>query len=263
MSTTPQSDPNVGQTTLKTPDGRWIVTTTTTIDPVDHNPSGGIVIPENAKTSGILDDFAHWKQEKDAGTPGTASSISNKYIDEANGRQFYAVQKDHAGVRWSTNFAKDSAATNFVYDLTVKMADPTQIGQLELDMNQVLDDQRNVFLCVQANFKSKVWDYTLTPGNACHWYPSNIAVNQVDWKANVWKHIRIKTSHDSKGVVTYEGLELDGVYVQFSPSCKGVSAFKPTPPWTPGSLINNYQTNGANTSGTMDTHARQMQVFYW
>lgn len=284
MSTPPVvPNPSVQTVNSQTPDGLWNIATTTTttfntttdtkVDvvitaikppPPPPPPIPQLLIPSTAKSSGILDNYPSWKAEKDAGTPGTVlpADTFNKYIDANNGRQFYAKQTGKAGMRWSTSFVKgQQAATNFVYDLYVKIVDPTQLGQLELDMNQMMSDGRNCFLCIQANFIAGVWDYTTTPNNSCHWTHSNIKINKADWLPNTWKHIRLKTSRDDAGVVTYEGVELDGVYTLFDPTCKGVSAFKQN--WTPGVLINNYQTNGANASGILDTCAKQIQVFYW
>lgn len=277
MSTTPVDPQQLVQTNnVQTPDGLWnvatTVTTTTVIDTVitaiaPKPPAGPVlIIPPGAKSSGILDNYPNWKQEKDGGTPGVVlpADMFNKYIDANQGRQFHAKQTGHAGVRWSTAFAKDTAPTNFVYDLFVKSLDWLQQGQLELDMNQVLPNGYNCFLCIQANFKSGVWDVTLNTGgigSGTQWVGTNIKINPKDWTPNTWNHIRLKTSRDATGKVNYEGVELNDVYTLFDPKYSGLSIKKEN--WPIGDLINNYQTNGANASGTMDTFAKQMQVIYW
>jgi hypothetical protein len=233
---------------------------TYTVTPVS-TPGSGLVIPSDAKTSGILDNAPKWKAEKDAGTPGSVSSTFNKFISTEMGRQFNAVQTGKAGMRWSNPFAEDPVPTNFVYDLTVQSPDWGQMGQLELDMNQMMESGQNCFLCLQVNFVNGCWDYTTVSGGGTHWTHSTMKVNRKDWPANTWKHLRLKTSRDAVGVVTYEGVEIDGVYTLFDPSCKGPSASRQN--WTPGVLINNYQTNGANASGTMNSYAKQMQILYW
>jgi hypothetical protein len=250
---------------MQSPDGKFLISTTTSITPVIPNPPPGpkLVVPANAKTSGILDNFATWKQEKDGGTGGVVNpgDMFNKYISPSQGRQFQAKQTGKAGVRWSTHFVNDPAPTNFVYDLYVLFPDVTQQGQLELDMNHMLPNGMNCFLCTQANHNDGSWDYTTTPNGACHWNKSNIKTDPTKWTPNEWHHIRIWTSHDANGVVTYHGVEFDEVYQEFDSSCKGLSAFKEG--WTPNALINNYQTNGATAAGTMNSFAKQMQVWYW
>lgn len=253
-------------THTQTPDGLWNVATTTTtttttvITPAKVPPPSGIVIPPNAKTSGILDAKTNWKQEKDAGTPGSASNISNHYIDANNGRNFHADYQNHGGVRWSNTCANTETATNFVYDLEVMASDwKGMTGQLELDINQSMADGTNIFLCTQANFNAGCWDYTLTPSGKCHWYHSTIAVKP--FAPNAWVHIQIETSRDANYIVTYKNIAIDGVATPFESSAKGVSAFHQG--WGAGKIINNYQTNGAQTSGTMDTFSRNMQVWYW
>lgn len=241
----------------------WIDGKQYTVEPFSP-PKPTLVIPATAKTSTILDNSKNWTQMKDGGTPGTVSSMSNKYISAAAGRQFTAVQKGKAGVRWSNSFGKDSAPTNFVYDLWYMSPDPTQQAQLELDMNHVLPNGNNVFLCLQANHNSGAWDYTLTPDGNCHWIPSNIKVDPTKWTPNVYKHLRLKTSHDANGIVTYEGVEDDGDYQLFDPSCKGLSSFRDGPNgWTPNAMLLNYQNNGATAAGTMNTFAKQLQIIYW
>lgn len=243
----------------------WIDGNKYTVEPFAPPPIvPTLVIPASAKSSGFLDNAPGWTQTKDTGTPGTVSAMSNKFVSDAVGRQFNVAQTGKAGVRWSNSFGKDPTPTNFVYDLWYMSTDPKQVGQLELDMNHVLPNGNNVFLCLQANHNDGVWDYTLTPNGKCHWIPSNIKVDPTQWPANVYKHIRLKTVHDSQGIVAYEGVELDGVYTLFDSKCKGLSSFKDGPNgWTPNAMILNYQNNGANAAGIMNTFARQLQIIYW
>ncbi len=273
MSTTPP--PIVIKSTSKTPDNKWEVTTTTStqITPINQPPNGGgsgggIEIPSNAKTSGVLDNSDKWKGMKDAGTPGTVSSAFSKFISTTEGRQFNAVQKDHAGYRWSNQFGSSQAPTNFVYALFVKSPNWGTINCLELDMNHVLENSPgnskgpNVFLCIQASQYSKTWEYTLVSNNKTHWVKSNIGVDLHAWAPNVWKEIKLKTSHDAKGIVTYEQVELDGVAHSFSPDCKGPAIENIN--WDAGHMLVNYQMGGSTSAeSTMNTFARDFQVWYW
>lgn len=271
QETVVQPKPLSTTTHVQTPDGVWDVattvttTTSTVITPVPSvtPPTGGIVIPPNAKTSGILDNSPNWKGEKDSGTGGSVSSAFTKYIDANSGRQFNAVQTNHAGYRWHNSFGKAAPPTHFVYDLYVK-SDSWLINQLELDMNHVLPDGTNVFLCTQVSQGSKTWEYTLTPSGKCHWYKSNLTEDISKWPKNTWIHFRIKTSHDAKGNVVYEQIEQDGVVRNFDSTCKGLSAFKSNPPWAADTMLINYQMDGATANeSTMNSYAKQVQVWYW
>lgn len=251
--------PGTVKTEQMTPDGLWIITTITTTAAA---PPLAPVIPINAISSGILDNSPNWKAEKDGGTGGTAIGTS-KYISAAMGRNFNATYTSKAGFRWSNSFGKSTTAKNYCYDLYFMTTDPSNIGQLELDMNQVMSDTRNVFACTQMDSNSGMWEYTLTPQGKCHWYPSKIPGNPLKLQANVWYHIRIFTHRDDAGVVYYDGVEVNNVYTAFDPSCKGVSAFTPNPPWPTGTQIINFQTDGSLNSGTMNCYGKQIQLIEW
>lgn len=224
--------------------------------------SAAPVIPPSSKSSGILDNSSLWKAEKDGGTPGTVTSNAMKFLGPDLGRAFTAVQSGKAGFRWSNHFTNNASPMNFCYDLEVEFADPTQIGQLELDMNQVLADGRNCFLCVQFDTNSGTIQYTTTPNNKCHWNSSKLTHNLKSWPPNTSKHIRIFTHRDAAGMVYYDGIEIDEVYQPFGlPPVQ--SAFVPSPPWPVGTMLINFQTNGANAKGTMQSIAKNIEVFYW
>lgn len=229
--------------------------------PVITPPAGPkLVVPATAKTSGFLDNVSNWKAEKDAGTPGTVTSSFDKFISTIMGRQFQSVYTAKAGFRWSNPFAK-ADVLNACYDLYVQSPDWTQVGQLELDINMMMANGMNAYMCVQADSNSGTWEFTLTPGGACHWSPSTLKTNPKTWTPNVWHHIRIRTTRDENGIVTYNGVEFDEVYQLFEATATGLSAIKED--WTAQGLINNFQVNGANASGTANVYAKEIQIFYW
>ena len=127
-------------------------------------------IPSSAIVTASLDSKP-WTWEKDSGTPGSAhgstvypSTIS--YYD--NARKFYTSYSARAGYRWHYSFAKSTTATHFVYDTYVYLADPSQVANLELDMNQVMSNGKTVIFGAQCSSYSETWEYTLSSGSA-HW----------------------------------------------------------------------------------------------
>lgn len=270
MSTTPKITTNpvgVSYTTHQvTADNKWNVDTTTLITPVVPPvvippPVLAPIIPVNALNSGILDDSNNWKGDWDKSTPKTATGIS-KYIDSSSGRNYNVVYTNKAGFRFHNSFATVKAAVlNFCTDLYVLCDDWTQVQNLEIDMNQVLQDGRTVIMGIQAASGSKSWEYTTTPTGSSHWNKSNISVNPTTWKPGIWKHIRLFYSLTLAGIVTYIGVEVDGVYTPFA-NASGISAIALG--WEPlGLLLCNFQQEGNTAKGIINIFAKQYQHFYW
>lgn len=81
------------------------------------NPDACPVIPANAISSGVLDNFPAWKFEHDAATPGTTANASTTYLDAVRGRNFHFDYTQQAGERFSLFFATDPDSLNFCYDV--------------------------------------------------------------------------------------------------------------------------------------------------
>lgn len=276
MDTTPlpiSTYPVVTKTTEQTPDGLWLVTTTSTLSvetvitpvtpptPTPRPPS----IPANAISSGILDNAANWKQEKDSNVNGATSkvvSMSNVYDSTRKLRNFIFSGTGKPGVRWSNDFAKDTTHFNFCYRGKVQSPDWTQVQQLELDMNQTMPNGNNVFLCAQFDALSGTVQYTLTPSGSVQWFNSNIKHNMRSWPSAQWIPFEIYTHQDGKGNVVFDGLTLNGVYTAFDPSCKGVAQEQLN--WPSGTLINNFQVNAFNDPNSNTTvRAQNLEVVRW
>ena len=65
------------------------------------------------------------------------------------------------GMRWHLAFAKDTTATHFVYDSYIYLTDPSQVANIELDMNQVMANGKTVIFGTQCSGYSKTWEYTV------------------------------------------------------------------------------------------------------
>ncbi len=219
-------------------------------------------IPASAIGTADLDG-KQWIFQKDAGTPGsgrgsTVYPASTPSYDDA--RKFYMTYSGRGGVRWHLSFAKDASATHFVYDTYVYITDPSQVANIELDMNQVISSGKTVIYGTQCSTYSKTWEYTVNTGGS-HWKSSNIACNPRTWAANTWHHVQIATHRDGNGVVTYDWVNVDGAHHVFN-NARGNSARSLG--WERGTLLVNFQLDGySHSSGSITSYIHKMTVFRW
>ncbi|HTF66241.1 MAG TPA: hypothetical protein VK638_26505, partial [Edaphobacter sp.] len=234
---------------------------TTLVTPV--SPSSRI--PSNAISSGDLDASTRWQWNHDAGTPGSSQGttqypVSGLSPDNA-ARQFYMTYSAHGGEIYHVSFATDTQATHFVYDAYVYVADPSQLANLEMDMNDVMADGRTVILGTQCSTYSKSWEYTYYSGGSFHWRASNIPCNPKTWTAKTWHHIQIASHRDSNGIATYDWVNFDEQYSDFQ-NATGNSASSLG--WAKGDLLINFQIDGANSgSGSNTLYTDQLIVYRW
>jgi hypothetical protein len=223
-------------------------------------PSGSI--PSSAVGSANLDGKG-WIAQQDAGTPGDAKGSSSypattPSYDDA--REFYMTYSKKGGERWHISFAKDASATHFVYDTYVYITDPSQVANIELDMNQVMSNGATVIFGTQCSSYTKTWEYTYASGGA-HWKSSNIACNPKNWAAKTWHHIQIASQRNGNGDVTYDWVNVDGTHSAFK-NATGYSAEKLG--WAKGDLLINFQLDGANAgSGSITAYIHKMTIFRW
>jgi hypothetical protein len=219
-------------------------------------------IPSNAIGSADLDG-ASWAFEQDAGTPGNAHGstvfpATTPLYDDA--RQFYMTYAKHGGERWHVSFAKDPNSTHFIYDTYVYIVDPSQVANIEMDMNQVTSNGATVIYGTQCSSYTKTWEFTTVSGGA-HWHSSNVPCNPTNWAANTWHHIQIASHRDGSGDVTYDWVNVDGTHSVFN-NATGYSAEKLG--WAPGDLLINFQLDGANSgSGSITAYIHKMTIFRW
>ena len=219
-------------------------------------------IPSSAIATASLDG-KQWIAQKDAGTPGsgrgsTVYPATTPSYD--NARKFYMTYSKRGGVRWHLSFAKDASKTHFVYDTYVYLTDPSQVANIELDMNQVMSNGKTVIFGTQCSTYSKTWEYTVNTGGS-HWKSSNIGCNPRTWAANTWHHVQIATHRDGSGVVTYDWVNVDGAHHVFN-NARGNSARSLG--WERGTLLINFQLDGySHSSGSITSYIHKMTVFRW
>ena len=222
------------------------------------------VIPSYATSSGNLSPSSKWFWTHDSGTPGSSVGSSqfpvvNPSLDNQS-REFYVSYSQKAGERYSLDFGNDTAATHFVYDVHIYVVDPTQLANMEMDINQVTADDMTITFGFQCSAYSGTWEYSMVSGGHSHWHPTTIACNPEKWQANIWHHVRIG-SHRSGNTITYDWVYMDGVYSQIKNATGlGAQALH----WGLGSLNLNFQIDGAYAnSGSVKLYQDELTVSRW
>jgi hypothetical protein len=228
-------------------------------------PTGGSgPIPANA-VAVDLNPLGNWQWNHDPGTPGTSVGTTNDGIGSpslsGSSREFKASYSDRGGEIFYISFASDTAATHFVYDTYVYVTDPSQLGNLELDMNQVTANGQTMVLGTQCSSYSKTWEYTTNYNGGFHWNSSNIPCNPLTWTANTWHHVQIASHRDNQGNATYDWVNLDGTLSYFV----GATGFDSKAlGWAVGHLVVNVQLDGASpNSGSIDLFLDNLKVYRW
>jgi hypothetical protein len=220
-------------------------------------------IPANAVASADLDTLGNWVGEHDAGTPGSSKGstifpATTPVYDDA--REFYMTYSGRGGERWHNSFGNDASATHFVLDTYVYVVDPSQLANLELDLNQVMSNGETVIFGTQCSTYSGTWEWTYYSGGF-HWHSSNIACNPRSWSANTWHHIQVGFHRDSNGVVTHDWVNFDGTQSYFSGATSNSAE---SLGWAKGSLLMNVQTDGYNTSsGSVTAYFHKITFYRW
>lgn len=228
-------------------------------------PTSNSRIPANAIVSSDLDAANNWVWKHDPGTPGSSQGSTVYPVAGMSGdnvaREFYMTYSAGAGEIYHVSFATDKNATHFVYDAHVYVVDPSQLANLEMDMNDVMPDGRTVILATQCSSYSNSWEYTLYTNGGFHWHPSNIPCSPKNWSANTWHHIQIATERDGNGNATYDWVSVDGQYSDFQnasgPDAENLS-------WAVGTLLINFQIDGLSKgTGSNTLYTDQLKVYRW
>jgi hypothetical protein len=219
-------------------------------------------VPSNATASSDLDTARNWVFEHDAGTPGSAKGstvfpATTPLYDDA--REFYMEYSGHGGERWHITMGNNASAKNFALDTYVYFADPNQVGNLELDLNQVMSNGQTVIYGTQCSSYSKTWEYTYTNGSS-HWRHSNVPCNPRTWAPNTWHHIQIGFHRDDSGYVVHDWVNVDGTHSTFH---NAGGAGGDWLGWAKGQLVVNYQVDGAQSNGSVTSYAHKMTIYSW
>ena len=222
-------------------------------------------IPSNAIASSDLDAATNWQWKHDPGTPGSSQGSTSYAVAGVSSdnvaREFYMTYSSGGGELYHVSFGTDKNATHFVYDAYVYVVNPSQLANLEMDMNDVTPDGKTMILGTQCSSYSNSWEYTLVSGGHPHWHPSNIPCSPLKWSANTWHHIQIASHRDSNGNATYDWVNVDGQYSDFD---NATGADLLSLGWAAGDLLINLQIDGlSKTSGSNTIYTDKLKVWRW
>jgi hypothetical protein len=226
--------------------------------------AGGPLVPPTAESSGDLSGSGRWQWNHDKGTPGTSVGYSSYPVGnpslDGRSREFSVSYWRYGGEIYHVSFGNDRYATHFVYDTYVYLVDPSQVQNLEMDMNQVTSDGKTIIFGTQCSSISKTWDYAYETSNHPHWHATNVPCNPRTWAANKWHHVQIGM-HRSGDVVTHDWVSLDGAVHYFANATApaGLSLH-----WAEGDLLLNVQFDGENSgSGSIKAYLDKLIIYRW
>jgi hypothetical protein len=229
--------------------------------------SATTVIPSDAISVGGLQILSNWVAQHDTGTTGSSNGSMSLVTAPSHGgdaRHFVSNYSDYGGELYHVSFGDDTTSTNFFYDAWVYLPSPsTAIGNLEMDMNQVMANGQTVIFGFQCDGWSGTWDYTANKGTpekpVDTWLHSKAACNPRHWSTNTWHHVQINYSRDDSGNVTYESVWLDGAKSTLNVTVPSAFALG----WAP-TLLTNFQLDGyLATSGTATANLDDVTIYRW
>jgi hypothetical protein len=229
-------------------------------------PPIGPAIPSNAVSVAGVQLQPNWEMVHDPGTSG--SSIGQMTLVSEPSLSGEAAKFDTTFTNWggelySKSYATDPNATNFLYDAEVWIEAGSQIGNLEMDNNQVIADGDTVIYAFQCAGDSNTWDYTENAGTRTapivKWVHSDQPCNPAAWTPNAWHHVQISYSRDDVGNVTYNSVWLDGVEAPINETVP--SAFSLG--WASGDLMTNFQVDGIGASGSSVLYLDELTIYRW
>ncbi len=230
-------------------------------------PSPLASVPTSAIVVKSIQAMPNWIEADDLASgngtaTGTMQLVSSPSLS-GHARSFVTEYTNSEGERYSVVFDQDPAATHFLYDAWIWVADPSaDIANLEFDMNQVMSDGNTVIFGVQCDGYSGTWDVTANAGTPesfnDQWVHSTAPCNPRTWTTNTWHHVQMTYSRNSDGNVTYQAVYLDGVERELDTTLP--SSF--TLGWA-SVLLTNFQVDGLGGYGSVTAYIDNLTVYRW
>jgi hypothetical protein len=224
-------------------------------------------IPSIASSVSSIQALTSWIGQNDSASSGSAAgsmSITSSPSMSGAARRFSTSYWNYGSERYSTTFADDTGASNFLFDTWVYIANPsTGIANLELDLNQVLSNGQTMLYGFQCDGWSGTWDYTVNKGTATNfndqWVHSSAGCNVRSWSTNTWHHVQISYSRNNSGWITYKYVTLDGNQQNINATVYGAFALG----WGPTLLVN-VQVDGATSgTGSSTVYVDDLTIYRW
>jgi hypothetical protein len=223
------------------------------------------LVPSNAVSVSSIEELSNWAGGHDPGTPGTSSGTMSLVSSPAlsgDSRQFNTTFTGSGGEIYHVTWGSDQNAQNFVYDGWVYFSSSSaNIGNLELDMNQVVSNGDTIIYGVQCDGYSGTWDYTENAGTPSQpkdtWVHSSAPCNVRNWSPNTWHHVQISYSRDNSGNVTYHSAWLDGTESPINATVPSEFSLG----WA-SVLLTNFQIDGLG-SGSNTVYLNELTISRW
>ena len=228
--------------------------------------SGGVYIPGNATKVSSIQVLGGWKASNDSGASGSSNgsmAVVGSPSQSGSARRFITNYSDSGNERYQVWFGDDESATNFVYDGWVYLNSSVKdLGNLEMDMNQVMPNGQTVIFGFQCDGWNGTWDYTKNAGSPEHpkdvWVKTSQGCNPRSWSINTWHHVQISYSRTDAGVVTYHSVWLDGKEQEINITTPSAFALG----WSPA-LLTNFQIDGYGSGGQTTVYMDNLVIYRW
>lgn len=203
-----------------------------------------------------------WMARNDPAVGGTSTGVMS-LVNFGFTRQFHTTYTNWGAELYYVVMPGDIAAHNFMYDAWVVVANPSEgVGNLQMDMNQVMANGQTVIFGFQCDGNSNTWDYTTNAGTPEHpidqWVHSTVACNVRQWTTEIWHHVQISYSRDDSGNVTYNAVALDGVVSNINATVPSAFALG----WEQV-LLTNFEVDGLGASGSSVVSLNDLSVYRW
>ena len=189
--------------------------------------------------------------------------VVNSPSESGSARKFETKFSDNGDERYSVIFGDDTTSTNFLYDGWVYFTSSSgSVGNLEMDINQVMPNGQTAIFGVQCAGYSGTWEYTKnagTPDNPIvQWMQSKAKCNPRTWSIHTWHHVQISSSRDDSGNITYQSVWLDGAQQKINTTVPSAFALG----WQP-TLQTQFQVDGIGGSGKTAVYLDNLTVLRW
>jgi len=236
-----------------------------TVDVKTTASPSNVTVPSGAKTVSNIQNMDGWAAVHDPSSGGSASgamSMVGSPSLSGHARRFDTSFSGSGGELYNEYFDSDVNASNFFYDAWVYLTDSAgNIGNIEMDMNQVLADGHTVIYGFQCDGYAGKWDYTMNKGTPKkhddQWVHSNAYCDPRTWGRNAWHHVQVSYSRDDSGNVTYHSVWLDGKESKLEVKVPSVFELG----WAPA-LLTNFQVDGIG-KGSNTVYLDKLTISRW
>jgi hypothetical protein len=139
----------------------------------------------------------------------------------------------------------------------------SEIGNLEMDVNQVMANGKTLLVGVQCDGYRGTWDYTVNTGSASDVKPqwvskSGTRCNPRNWTRHAWHHVQYSYSRDDSGTIAYKSIWLDGTEVSINKTAFGAANLG----WGP-TINTQFQVDGNGSGGVITVYLDKLTISRW